>query len=111
MTLLAQNIIVGIIIIAALAWITVKLVRAHKKGNIGCSCCSIADSCIHSGEATSQNSSCAGLKEAISQKSPCPHCPKNHKSSEICCSVPCPRGKDTASSQKSNHHENNKNLE
>lgn len=111
MSILAQNIIVGIIIIAALAWITVKLVRAHKKGNIGCSCCSIADSCPHSREAVSQKSSCAGLKEAVSPKSPCPHCQKDRESSEICCSVPYRGGKDTVSSQKSNHHENNKNLE
>lgn len=98
MTLLMQNIIVGLIILSALAWIIVKLIRARKKGSVGCSCCSISESCPKN-------------KEAIYQKPPCSHCQKKHESSEICCSVSCPGDKDTVSSKKSNHHENNKNLE
>ena len=99
MSLLTQNIIVGIIILAAIAWIVVKLIRARKKSSAGCCGCSMSASCPHLGEATSPKSPCG-----------CPHCAADKESAEICCSVRCPEG-NGAVSPKINPHENNQNLE
>lgn len=69
MSILAQNIIVGIIILAALAWIIYKLIRTRKKGSVGCSCCSMAYSCPHRPQNDNTSHSC-------------PHC-QNHSNHEI----------------------------